>query len=177
MKPILKTTFAMAFGGALLGAFAVAPAAAPSATPASTAVAAPANLPYDESAVPASELPKALSQARAQNKRVLIVFGANWCPDCRELDKEIHAGGELTSLVDQRYVVLKVDVGHFDKNLDFTHLYGTPTGKGIPSVVVVTPKNEVVYETRAGELADARDMGHDGIYNFFKELADKPAGY
>lgn len=135
------------------------------------------DLPYDESAIPTSQLPKALEAARQEHKRVLIVFGANWCPDCRELDKEIHAGGELTHLIDQRYVVLKVDVGHFDKNLEFTHLYGTPIGKGIPSVVVVTPKDEVVYETRAGELANARDMGNDGIYHFFKDLADKPAGY
>jgi protein disulfide-isomerase len=135
------------------------------------------DLPYDESAVPTAQLQKALDAARQENKRVLIVFGANWCPDCRELDKDIHAGGDLTRLIDQRYVVLKVDVGHFDKNLDFTHLYGTPIGKGIPSVVVVTPKNEVVYETRAGELADARDMGNDGIYHFFKDLAEKPAGY
>ncbi len=134
-------------------------------------------LPYDESAVPSSQLPQALREAQQEHKRVLIVFGANWCPDCRALDKEIHAGGALTQLVDKRYVVLKVDVGHFDKNLEFAHLYGDPTGKGIPSVVVVTPKDEVVYETRAGELANARDMGNDGITHFFKDLADKPAGY
>jgi protein disulfide-isomerase len=162
MRKIATITSSLVLGAALLGAVGFAPAA---------------NLPYDETAIPSSELPKALSEARQQNKRVLIVFGANWCQDCRELDHEIHAGGDLTNLVDQRYVVLKVDVGHFDKNLDFTHLYGTPIGKGIPSVVVVTPKNEVVYETRAGELADAREMGHDGIYNFFKDLADRPAGY
>ncbi len=142
-----------------------------------SAALAATNLPYDESAIPSAQLPHALDAARSENKRVLIVFGANWCEDCRALDKEIHAGGDLTKLVDQRYVVLKVDVGHFDKNKDFSHLYGDPTGKGIPSVVVVTPKNEVVYETRAGELADARHMGGEGITTFFKQLADKPAGY
>jgi protein disulfide-isomerase len=139
--------------------------------------AAAASLPYDEQADPSQSLASALASARDSNRRVLIVFGANWCEDCRALDKEIHAGGDLTKLVDQRYVVLKVDVGHFDKNKDFSHLYGDPTGKGIPSVVVVTPKNEVVYETRAGELADARHMGGEGITTFFKQLADKPAGY
>ena len=75
-----------------------------------------------------------------------------------------------------RYVVVKVDVGRFDKNLDFAKLYGEPIRKGIPSVVVVTPTNEVVYQTKAGELADARSMGGDGIYGFFKDKADRPAG-
>lgn len=137
------------------------------------AQAAPAKtaLPYDESADPQQALQKALAEARKSNKRVLVVFGANWCPDCRLLDKEFHAGGKVNQLVDARYEVVKVDVGRFDRNLDFAKLYGEPIKKGIPSVVIVTPTNEVVYQTRAGELADARHMGADGIYDFFKEKA------
>jgi protein disulfide-isomerase len=136
-----------------------------------------ADLPYDEAAQPAADLPLALEKARISGKRVLIVFGANWCPDCRVLDHELHGAGDVAKLIDERYVVMKVDVGHFDKNLAFAHLYGDPIGKGIPSVVVVTPKDEIVYETRAGELADARQMGNQGIYKFFQGVADKPGGY
>lgn len=136
-----------------------------------------ASLPYDEAASPSAELPAALEQARTSGKRVLIVFGANWCPDCRALDHEFHASQDVSKLIDSRYVVLKVDVGHFDKNLDFARLYGEPIAKGIPSVVVVTPKNEVVYETRAGELADARSMGDEAMVQFFRNVANKPAGY
>ena len=130
-------------------------------------------LPYDESADPHRDLQAALADARKNNKRILIVFGANWCLDCRVLDKEFHAGGKTADLVKARYNVVKVDVGRFDKNLGFVKLYGEPIEKGIPSVVVVTPKNEVVYQTRAGELADARGLGEDGIYRFFKEMADR----
>jgi thioredoxin 1 len=136
-----------------------------------------ANLPYDEAASPAAELPAALEQARASGKRVLIVFGANWCPDCRALDHEFHTSQDVSKLIEARYVVLKVDVGHFDKNLDFARLYGEPIAKGIPSVVVVTPKDEVVYETRAGELANARQMGDKAMVEFFQNVANKPAGY
>lgn len=133
-------------------------------------------MPYDESADPQRDLQAALAAARKENKRVLVVFGANWCPDCRALDREFHAGGKTDALVAERYEVVKVDVGRFDKNLDFVKLYGEPIKKGIPSVVVVTPVNEVVYQTKAGELADARSMGPDGIYGFFKDKADKPLG-
>ncbi len=133
-------------------------------------------LPYDESADPHRDLQNALAKARKSGKRVLVVFGANWCPDCRVLDREFHAGGKTADLVRSRYEVVKVDVGRFDKNLDFAKLYGEPIKKGVPSVVVVTPTNQVVYQTRAGELADARGMGGDGIYNFFKTMADRPVG-
>ena len=138
--------------------------------------AARAALPYDEAADPYRDLQNALVKARQSGKRVLVVFGANWCPDCRALDREFHGGGKTATLVRSRYEVVKVDVGRFDRNLDFAKLYGEPIKHGIPSIVVVTPTNQVVYQTRAGELADARAMGADGIHSFFKVLADRPPG-
>ncbi len=136
----------------------------------------PGPLPYDTQADPARDLSAALADARTSGKRVLIVFGANWCPDCRVLDREFHSGGKTAEFVASHYDVVKVDVGDFDKNLDFAKLYGEPIRKGIPSIVVVTPTNQVVYATKAGELADARSMGGDGIYAFFKEQAARPSG-
>ena len=133
-------------------------------------------LPYDEVADPHRDLQNALAKAKMSGKRVLVVFGANWCPDCRVLDREFHAGGKTADLIRSQYEIVKVDVGRFDRNLDFAKLYGEPIKKGIPSVVIVTPTNQVVYQTRAGELADARGMGADGIYTFFRGMADRPVG-
>ncbi|MGA2552763.1 MAG: thioredoxin family protein [Burkholderiaceae bacterium] len=133
-------------------------------------------LPYDEQAEPQKDLMRALSAAREEHKRVLIVFGANWCEDCRALDRAFH-DPQTGKVVGENFVVVKVDVGHFDKNVDFAKVYGNPIAKGIPSVVVVTPKNELVYETRAGELADARRMGPAAISSFFTDLSQRPAGY
>jgi protein disulfide-isomerase len=127
-----------------------------------------AQLPYDEHADAHAALQQGLVQARAQGKEVLLVFGANWCKDCRELDKALH--GRSASLIDSRFVVVKVDVGNFDKNLDVQKHYGYPTGKGIPAAVVLSPDDKVIYATRAGELADARHMGEDGIYDFFAKV-------
>ncbi len=133
-------------------------------------------LPYDEQADVHATLRDALNLAQQSDKRVLIVFGANWCGDCKALDKAFHETA-TADMLSKRYVIVKIDVGHFDKNLDTAGIYGKPIAKGIPSVVVVTPKNEIVYATRAGELADARHMGSDGILNFFKDLSERPGGY
>jgi thioredoxin 1 len=124
--------------------------------------------PYDELADARATLQQGLEAARAAGKDVLVVFGANWCPDCRELDKALH--GRAASLIDARFVVVKIDVGNFDKNLDVVKHYGYPTGKGIPAAVVLNADEQVLYATRAGELADARHMGDDGIYNFFAKV-------
>ena len=124
--------------------------------------------PYNEQADAAADVQHAIAAAQVDHKKVLLVFGANWCEDCRKLDKALH--GRSASLIDSRFVVVKVDVGNFDKNLDVQKQYGYPTGKGIPAAVVLSPDDKVIYATRAGELADARHMGEDGIYDFFAKV-------
>lgn len=133
-----------------------------------------ASAPYDETADPRAALHSALLLAQSQNKQVLLIFGANWCEDCRDLDKAMH--GSSAKLIQSRFVVVKVDVGNFDKNLDVAGQYGNPIQKGIPAVVVLTPANQILYSTKAGELADARTMGETGIYDFFVRMtATHPA--
>ena len=88
---------------------------------------------------------------------VLIVFGANWCGDCKLLDMEMQQG-ELARLVKDRLVVVKVDVGRFDRNLDVANQYGKILKNGVPSVALVRADGSVAYQTNGGELADARTM-------------------
>ena len=127
-----------------------------------------AQLPYDEGADPRADLQHALNVAQTQHKNVLIVFGANWCEDCRDLDRAMHASS--APLIDSRFVVVKVDVGNFDKHLDLVRQYGDPIRNGIPAAVVLSPDNRVLYSTKGGDLADARRMGEAGIYNFFSRV-------
>ena len=126
--------------------------------------AAAAELPYEEAANATADLQSALAAARADHNDVLLVFGANWCPDCRELDKALN--GSSHALISGRFQVVKVDVGRFDKNLDLANEYGNPIRMGIPAVVVLTADNRIVYSSKGGELANARKMGDTGIYDF-----------
>ncbi len=126
--------------------------------------AAAAGLPYDENADASAEVQRALAAARADRNDVLVVFGANWCPDCRELDKALN--GSSHALIAGHFEVVKVDVGRFDKNLELANQYGNPIKMGIPAVVVLTADNRIVYSSKGGELANARRMGDTGIYDF-----------
>ena len=129
-----------------------------------------ANAPvYDESADAQAQVSQALARANADNKQVMIVFGANWCGDCKMLDGEFKKPA-MKALLDANYVVVKVDVNRFNKNLDVVKPYGDVIKKGIPSIVIATPANQLVYATNGGELADARKMGESGVATFFREL-------
>ncbi len=134
-------------------------------------------LPYDESADAKAALQQALNSAKAAQRSVLLIFGANWCEDCIVLDHALKTGRNAT-LVAGEFEVVKVDVGRFNRNLDIARAYGDPIKKGIPAAVVLSADNRVLYSTKAGELANARRMSETGIYDFFESVIkasrDKP---
>lgn len=138
-----------------------------------TATAAP--WPYDEKADAEADVSHALAQAQADHRRVLLIFGANWCTDCRALDSALH--GSSRALIEGQFEVVKIDVGNFNKNLALDGRFGHPIGNGIPAVVVVDAAGHVLYSSKGGELANARRMGDQGIYDFLaaKLAAAAPA--
>jgi thioredoxin 1 len=133
------------------------------------ATATAANLPYNETTDAKLDIKQALTQAATTKTPVIVVFGANWCGDCRALDVAMKTGASAPLLAHD-FKIVKVDVGQIDKNVDIAQSYGVPLKKGIPAVVILSSNNEVLYATRAGELADARKMGDNGIYEFFKRV-------
>lgn len=124
---------------------------------------------YNEQADARAELNLALAQANAQRKHVLVVFGANWCKDCLSLDSKL-SEGRLQAESSKRFVVLKVNVGRFDRNTDLAAQMGVPLKKGIPAVAVLGAEGQVLSATGAGELADARSMGEDAVLKVLEGL-------
>ncbi len=133
-----------------------------------------ADNPYNETADAKLEIKQALTQAATTKTPIIIVFGANWCGDCKMLDSAMKNGASAP-LLSRDFKVVKVNVGHWDKNLEVAKMYGVPLEKGIPAVAIISAKNEVLYVTREGELANARSMGDKGIYEFFKRVTTEAA--
>jgi protein disulfide-isomerase len=135
-----------------------------------SALAQAAGGPYDEAADAQRDIQSAQAQAAQAKVPLIVVFGANWCADCKVLDLAMKQGASA-ELMRRDFRVVKVNVGRFDRNVDLAEGYGVPLKKGIPAVAVLSPGGDVLYATRGGELADARQMGEDGIHDFFKRVA------
>lgn len=131
--------------------------------------------PYDESADAKADMQRAIEASAKTQRPVLVIFGANWCKDCRALDAALKAPANA-GLIGKEFVVVKVDVGNFDRHLDIAERYGNPIKKGIPAAVVLSPKQELLYATRGGELANARQMSETGVYDFFHKVAADAKG-
>jgi thioredoxin 1 len=98
------------------------------------------------------EIQEARVLAQKQNKRVLLVFGANWCIDCHILDRAFHQP-RVAPLLDGNFIVVHVDVGQYDKNLALAKQYHVDLGKGVPSVAVIDGKNSLLVSSSEFEKA------------------------
>lgn len=130
--------------------------------------------PYDETADAKAQIKSALDDAARARTPLLVVFGANWCGDCKALDLAFSEGA-AAPLIAKNFKVVKVNVGRFDRNVAIADSYGVPLKSGIPAVAVLSADGKVVYATKAGELANARNMGDRGIYDFFARVSKTTA--
>jgi thioredoxin 1 len=117
-----------------------------------------------------AELDSALASAAKDHKRVILVFGANWCYDCHVLDASFHSKG-IAPLVNANYHVVHINVGDEDKNLDLAQKYSVPLNKGIPALVVLNPDGSLVYSQKQGEFENSVRIGPTDVVAFLKKWA------
>ena len=112
---------------------------------------------YPAEADATKEIQDALKSATNDNKRVILVFGGNWCYDCHVLDLALHEG-DAGEIVKQHFLLVHVDIGEGNKNLDLVEKYKTTLDKGVPTVVILDPNGHVIYSSTNGEFEPARSM-------------------
>jgi thioredoxin 1 len=141
-------------------------------TPATSVVrnGAAAEVIYDPRANPTAAIDQALKQAKADQKRVLLDFGADWCPDCQVL-AQLFEDSKVKPFLDAHYHVVRIDVGRWDNNLDVAKRYGNPIEKGIPAVVILDADANTITSTAGGELANARTASANDILTFVQQWA------
>jgi thiol-disulfide isomerase/thioredoxin len=147
----------------------VQPTIAPEATKTVATSSPAADSLYDPNADPRADIAAALTAARADGRHVLLEFGADWCPDCHVLALYLDSA-EGRALVDERFHIVKIDVGFFDRNLDVAAEHGLEPLVGIPAVAALTPDGEIVATSVDGTLATASAMTQEQVLGYLKAL-------
>ena len=118
-----------------------------------------------------SEIKAALARAARDHKRVILVFGGNWCYDCHVLNATFHSK-DIAPLVDANYHVVHVNIGDdYDKNLDLAAKYKVPLKRGVPALVVLDANGSLVYTQQEGEFENSMRLGPDDVTAFLKKWA------
>jgi hypothetical protein len=124
---------------------------------------------YPANADAHAEIKEAEERAAQSHKRLLLVFGANWCFDCHVLDLAFHQP-ELAPLVDGNYEVVHIDLGpEEEKNADLVRQYEIPLNKGVPALAVAESDGRLVVSQKSGEFEDARALSLEALAEFLNK--------
>jgi len=115
-----------------------------------------------------AELSQALAEAAQQGKRVLVVFGAIWSYDCQVLDLAFQRA-DIHPLIEKYYVLLHVDTGSADKNVDLAERFQVPLEKGIPALAVLDSDGKLLFSQQNGEFKSARDLAPEDLQAFLEK--------
>src|ERR1700730_12617462 len=111
------------------------------------------------------DLAAALDASAAAHKRIILDFGGNWCPDCRVLDLYFHDSANRPVL-EANYILVHVNIGHMNENLDIAERYRIPLRKGVPALTVLGERGELLYSQRTGEFEAMRGMQSSAVTDF-----------
>ena len=115
-----------------------------------------------------AEIKEAEENAAREHKRVLLVFGANWCFDCHVLDLAFHRPDFASAMAG--YEVVHIDLGYDEKkNADVVRQFDATLDKGIPTLVVAESDGKVVMSQKNGEFEDARSLTPDVLLEFLNK--------
>jgi thiol:disulfide interchange protein len=120
---------------------------------------------YPDPAAAKADLAAALKKAAASHKRILLDFGGNWCGDCQVLDLYFHDSANRP-ILEANFVLVHINIGHMDENLDIAKQYEVPLDKGVPALAVLTEKGGLLYSQRLGQFEAMRRMESSSVTNF-----------
>lgn len=130
---------------------------------------------YPDPAEAPGDITSALASSTRDHKRVLLVFGGNWCYDCHVLDASFHSR-TILPLISENYHVVHVNVGDYDKNLDLAKKYEIPLEKGVPSLAILDSSGKLLVSQKKGEFESTVRIGPEDVVQFLKQWKPNRTG-
>src|SRR5712691_10407630 len=122
---------------------------------------------YPANADAKKDIGDAVRRAAIEHKRVLLIFGANWCYDCHVLDHALH-DGDAGKILSENFLLVHVDIGEGERNPDLLKTFKIPLDKGVPAVAILAGGGRLLYSSGDGEFEAARRMLKKDLVAFLK---------
>ncbi len=130
---------------------------------------------YPDPAKSRSELAAALKAAPAAHKRILLDFGGNWCGDCQVLDIYFH-NPVNRPILNTNFILVDINVGRYDANLDLAKKYHIPLEKGVPALAVLSEDGGLLYSQKTGEFEAMGRMEPSAVTKFLVQWREPRRG-
>lgn len=125
---------------------------------------------YDASRDAKSDINALLSNIAENGKYGIIVFGANWCHDSRDLAQHFMSE-KFADMLSAKYEIIYVDVGvpqtGNGRNLEWAKSFGLKKIKGTPTVAIISSDGRLLNKKDAPTWRNAYSRPTDDIFNHF----------
>jgi thiol-disulfide isomerase/thioredoxin len=132
----------------------------------------PLPLPYNNKNISSELLDSFIDEAINKNLQPVIIFGGNWCPDCRILDGTLELP-TVEKFLNEHYKIMHIDIGRYDKNMELMSHLKIEQKKGVPRVVIFNFQKEILNSSTSSEWTTARDRKQQEIFNYFQKYVVK----
>ncbi|MGH9781036.1 MAG: thioredoxin family protein, partial [Candidatus Acidiferrales bacterium] len=122
---------------------------------------------YPDSSEARTDIGVALAAAARNHRRVILDFGGNWCYDCHVLDAAFHLPA-IAGILERSYIVVNINIGQYDKNLDLAQKYQIPLKKGVPSLAILDSSGVLLVSQKQGDFENTSKIGPKDIEEFLE---------
>jgi len=122
-----------------------------------------------------ADIAAAIKKAEATHRRIILDFGGNWCGDCHVLDLYFN-DSRNKPILDANFVLVPINIGKMDANLDIAEKYGVPIQRGVPALAVLSEQGKLLYSQKNGEFEAMRRMESSSVTEFLVHWRPQRAG-
>ena len=122
---------------------------------------------FDPSRNPFEDLKIAIEQAEQTNKNIILDVGGEWCIWCHRIDAFMHNNKEIKNLLDENYIVVKINFSKENKNEEFLSQY--PKIEGYPHFFVLDRTGKLLHSQNTGDLEEGKDYDKVKFIDFLKK--------
>lgn len=115
------------------------------------------------------QLNEAIAKAKAANKHVFVQIGGNWCVWCIKFDAFCKEDAEITKLINDNYITIKLNFSPENRNEEATRFIGGNPGRfGYPVFVILGTDGKRIHTQDSALLEQGDGYGKAKVVSFLK---------
>lgn len=120
------------------------------------------------------EIAKAVKNAKASGRNVLIEIGGNWCIWCARFNDFVHNDKSLDSMLSSNYVVYHLNHSKENKNKELLAKYNFPQRFGFPVFLILNDEGDLIHTQSSWYLEDGKkSYDKEKVTAFFSDWSKK----
>jgi len=123
---------------------------------------------YDPALDGMKQITEAVAMAKASNKHVLIQYGGNWCSWCIKFDAFCKADSEISQVINDNYIPVKLNYDPVNKNSAANEYMGNPMRFGFPVFIIIDGKGKPIHIQDSALLEEGQGYSKKKVVTFFK---------